>query len=112
MNALILLIYNAVLNGAPLMFGTMGEVLTEKSGNLNLGVEGMMYMGGAIGLGAAFYYEKMAGTGASGAVAVVMAFAFAFLAGAVVEYERPLHRRIQYIVIDTPLIYSVPERYG
>ncbi len=82
MNALILLVYNAVLNGAPLMFGTMGEVLTEKSGNLNLGVEGMMYMGGAIGLGAAFYYEKMAGTGASGAVAVVMAFAFAFLAGA------------------------------
>ncbi len=82
MNALVLLIYNAVLNGAPLMYGTMGEVLTEKSGNLNLGVEGMMYMGGAIGLGAAFYYEKAAGAGASGAVAVLIALVFAFLAGA------------------------------
>ncbi len=82
MNALILLIYNAVLNGAPLMYGTMGEVLTEKSGNLNLGVEGMMYMGGAIGLGAAFYYEKMAGAAASGPVAVVLAILFAFAAGA------------------------------
>ncbi len=82
MNGLILLIYNAVLNGAPLMYGTMGEVLTEKSGNLNLGVEGMMYMGGAIGLGAAFYYEKMAGDGASGLVAVLLALIFAFLAGA------------------------------
>ena len=82
MNGLILLIYNAVLNGAPLMYGTMGEVLTEKSGNLNLGVEGMMYMGGAIGLGAAFYYEKMAGDGASGLVAVLLALVFAFLAGA------------------------------
>ena len=82
MNALILLIYNAVLNGAPLMYGTMGEVLTEKSGNLNLGVEGMMYMGGAIGLGAAFYYEKMAGAAASGPVAVLLAILFAFAAGA------------------------------
>lgn len=40
----------AVLNGAPLLFGTLGEILSEKAGNLNLGVEGMMYMGGAHGL--------------------------------------------------------------
>ena len=32
----------AVAAGAPLLFGTLGEILTEKSGNLNLGVEGMM----------------------------------------------------------------------
>ncbi len=41
--------YAAVLAGAPLLFGTLGEILTEKSGNLNLGVEGMMYMGAVIG---------------------------------------------------------------
>ncbi len=80
MNKLILLIYSAVLNGTPLMFGTTGEILTQKSGNLNLGVEGMMYMGGAIGLGAAFYYEKNGGT--SGTAAVLLAMLFAFLAGA------------------------------
>nr|WP_276858143.1 ABC transporter permease [Intestinimonas timonensis] len=79
---LVLLISAAVLNGTPLLFGTVGEILSEKAGNLNLGVEGMMYMGGALGLGAAFYYEQAAGAGASGIVAVVLAILFAFLAGA------------------------------
>lgn len=48
----------AVLAGTPLLFGTLGEILTEKSGNLNLGVEGMMFMGGAGGLFGAYYYEQ------------------------------------------------------
>ena len=39
---LVLLISAAVLNGTPLLFGTVGEILSEKSGNLNLGVEGMI----------------------------------------------------------------------
>ena len=47
----IALIVAAVTYGTPLLFGTLGEVLTEKSGNLNLGVEGIMFMGGAFGLG-------------------------------------------------------------
>lgn len=76
------LISAAVLNGAPLLFGTLGEILTEKSGNLNLGVEGMMYMGGVFGLAAAFYYEQAAGAAVSGQAAVLLAILFAFLAGA------------------------------
>lgn len=82
MNGFLNLIMAAVLNGVPLLFGTLGEILSERSGNLNLGVEGMMYMGGAVGLGAAFYYEQMAGEGAVGIVAVLLAILFAFLAGA------------------------------
>ena len=82
MNAIIALIYNAILNGTPLMYGTLGEILTEKSGNMNLGVEGMMYMGGAVGLAGAFYYGKMAGDGAIGTVAVLIAILLAFIAGA------------------------------
>ncbi len=80
--SLLALIVAAVLQGTPLLFGTVGEILSEKSGNLNLGVEGMMYMGGAFGLGGAFYYEKMAGMAASGPLAVVIAIICAFLAGA------------------------------
>jgi len=53
MTFLLNLITAAVLYGTPLLYGTSGEILTEKSGNLNLGVEGMMFMGGALGLGAA-----------------------------------------------------------
>lgn len=79
---IIALLCAAVLNGAPLLYGTLGEILSEKSGNLNLGVEGMMFMGGACGLGGAFYYEMAFGEAANGYVAVAVAILTAFLAGA------------------------------
>ncbi|MGN1004727.1 MAG: ABC transporter permease, partial [Oscillospiraceae bacterium] len=82
-NGFLLLIMAAVLNGTPLLFGTVGEILSEKSGNLNLGVEGMMFMGGAMGLGGAFYYEMAAGGNANGIVAVILAIVFSFLGGAI-----------------------------
>ena len=47
-NLFIALVVAAITYGTPLLFGTLGEVLTEKSGSLNLGVEGIMFMGGAI----------------------------------------------------------------
>ena len=72
----------SVVNGTPLLYGTLGEILTEKSGNMNLGVEGILFMGGAAGLGGAFYYEKLAGASASPFVALLLAVFFAFLAGA------------------------------
>lgn len=40
---------HAVFMGTPLLFGTLGEILNEKSGHLNLGVEGMMAMGACAG---------------------------------------------------------------
>ncbi len=76
------LIKAAVLNGTPLLFGTSGEILTERSGNLNLGVEGLMFMGGAFGLMGAFAYGRMAGDGAVGWIAVVIALLMSFLSGA------------------------------
>ncbi len=75
------LIKAAVLNGTPLLYGTSGEILTEKSGNMNLGVEGLMYMGGAFGLLGAFVYGNAMGDAASGAVAVIIALVCSFLAG-------------------------------
>ena len=78
---LIGLIRAAILNGTPLLFGTSGEILTEKSGNLNLGVEGLMYMGGAFGLCGAFVYGNVAGDNAIGWVAVTISLLCAFIAG-------------------------------
>ncbi len=78
---IVALISAAVLNGAPLMYGTSGEILTERSGNLNLGVEGLMFMGGAFGLLGAFSYDRMAGEAASSFVAIIIAIVSAFLAG-------------------------------
>lgn len=83
MNTLIALIAAAGTYATVLMFGTMGEIITEKSGNLNLGVEGIMYMGGILGLVAANRYEAMVGEAASnGFVAIVVAILGAFIAGA------------------------------
>ncbi len=39
----------AIVAGTPLVLATLGEIITERGGNLNLGVEGMMYMGAVIG---------------------------------------------------------------
>ena len=81
LDAIVLFIFAAVITGTPLLFGTVGETLSEKSGNLNLGVEGMMYMGGAFGLGAVFLYESTVGI-ANGPLAVVIGILGAFAAGA------------------------------
>ncbi|MBO4836050.1 MAG: ABC transporter permease [Lachnospiraceae bacterium] len=51
----------AVTQGIPLMFGCVGETITEKSGNLNLGTAGIMYVGGICGVIGAFFYETRAG---------------------------------------------------
>lgn len=48
----------AVVQGIPLLFGSTGETLTEKSGNLNLGIPGIMYVGGICGVIGAFFYEQ------------------------------------------------------
>ncbi len=47
----------AVVQGIPLMYGSTGETLTEKSGNLNLGIPGIMYVGAISGVIGAFFYE-------------------------------------------------------
>ena len=40
--------------GTPLLLGTLGEIITERSGVLNLGVEGMMSLGAVAGFIVAF----------------------------------------------------------
>ena len=48
----------AVVQGIPLLLGSTGETLTEKSGNLNLGIPGIMYVGGISGVIGSFFYEQ------------------------------------------------------
>lgn len=42
-------IHNIVVFNIPLLYGTVGEILVEKSGSLNLGVEGIMAVGAIFG---------------------------------------------------------------
>ncbi len=74
----------AVLAGTPLLLGALGEILTEKSGNLNLGVEGMMFMGAITGLAGSYYYEQAvlaSGGNPNGVISAGIALICSFLAG-------------------------------
>ena len=76
---LIAWILRAVPFGTIIMFGSMGEIVTEKSGNLNLGVPGIMYLGGFAGFASAWYYEKVSASPV-GWVCVLIAMFCAILA--------------------------------
>ena len=55
---IITFIQRAIMQSIPLLFGSTGETITEKGGNLNLGIPGIMYVGGISGVIGAFFYEK------------------------------------------------------
>ena len=65
----------AVAYGTPLLFAALGELLAERSGVLNLGVEGMMLMGAVIG------FLCVQHVGGSAGVALPIAVAAAAVAG-------------------------------
>ena len=58
---LLAFIPRAIVQGIPLLFGSTGEIVTEKSGNLNLGIPGVMYVGAISGVIGSFFYERSAG---------------------------------------------------
>lgn len=53
-------ISRAIMQGTPLLYGATGEILTEKSGNLNLGIPGIMYVGAISGVIGGFFYQTNA----------------------------------------------------
>ena len=71
----------AIQFGTIIMFGSMGEILTEKSGNLNLGVPGIMYLGSFAGFASAYLYENNAENPVP-ILCVVIALLCGFLASA------------------------------
>lgn len=64
----------AVGQGIPLLYGSTGEILTQKSGNLNLGIPGVMYVGAISGVIGSFYYEQAvkAGTASESGLLMVL----------------------------------------
>lgn len=79
MSNLIAWIIRAIPFGTIIMFGSMGEIITEKSGNLNLGVPGIMYLGGFAGFASSYFYEKLS-PNPSGLVCIIIALTAAILA--------------------------------
>lgn len=54
-------ICRAILLGVPLLYGSTGEIVTEKSGHLNLGIPGIMYVGAISSVIGSFLYENACG---------------------------------------------------
>lgn len=53
--ALTALVAGAILAGAPMMFAALGELVSQRAGVLNIGLEGMMLMGAYAGFVAAYH---------------------------------------------------------
>lgn len=62
---LVAFVPRAVVQGIPLLYGSTGEILTQKTGNLNLGIPGVMYVGAISGVIGSFFYEQSVGAGGS-----------------------------------------------
>ena len=77
-SSLIAWIMRAIPFGTIIMYGALGETVTEKSGNLNLGVPGIMYLGGFAGFASAWAYENTAAN-PNGLVSILIATLYAFL---------------------------------
>ncbi len=54
---MIAFLHRAILISIPLLYGATGETITEKSGHLNLGIPGIMYVGAISGVIGGFLYE-------------------------------------------------------
>jgi len=74
----VVVIASAVIYGTPLLYAALGELLAERSGVLNLGVEGMMLVGAVMG------FWTVQSVGGPGGLVLAAAVGVAALAGAVI----------------------------
>ena len=58
MNMLVAFISTSIPLAIPLLYGSTGEIITEKSGHLNLGIPGIMYVGAISSVIGSFLYEN------------------------------------------------------
>jgi simple sugar transport system permease protein len=84
-NILVVLAASAIFYGTPLLFASLGELLAERSGVLNLGVEGMMLVGAVTGfwavqtLGGPGWLDLLVGIAVAALAAAATSLIHAFL---------------------------------
>ena len=74
MSVLTSFLHNIIVYNIPLLYGTVGEIVVEKSGSLNLGVEGIMAVGAIFGYIAGCYANSLG-------VGIAVAFLMGALCG-------------------------------
>jgi ABC-type uncharacterized transport system permease subunit len=78
----VVLLASAILYGTPLLYAALGELLAERAGVLNLGVQGMMLVGAAMGFWAV---QRIGGNAVLALAAGVAVAAFAGAAVALIH---------------------------
>ncbi len=78
MNPFLSYLFSAIPLGMTFLYGSTGEIITEKAGHLNLGIPGIMCMGGA---GGCLALSAMYMTGMPGALVVIISILASFLFG-------------------------------
>jgi ABC-type uncharacterized transport system permease subunit len=80
-SVLLLTVVSAIAVGTPILLAGLGEILTEQSGVMNLGIEGMMLVGGVVGFWASTEVSSLPLAFAAGMIAgALMGLIHAFFA--------------------------------
>ena len=87
MSMIIRFIAVSIASGTPILFGTLGEILNEKVGHLNLGVEGMMAIGACAGFMVGYSTDNFL-------LALIAAFAAGALAALIYIYGKSKCNRL------------------
>lgn len=90
-------LFNIIFYNIPLLYGTVGEILVEKSGSLNLGVEGTMAIGAVFGYLCGCYTGSLV----IGILAAFLAGAFCGLIFAVLTVTFQANQNITGLTITT-----------
>ncbi len=70
------LLITILLTSIPILLAGLGELVTEKSGVLNLGVEGMMLCGAVAALGSVLIFYGVSGFLLNGIGLVILIFVY------------------------------------
>ena len=109
-DALIGWITSAVVFGSVIMYGALGETITEKVGNLNLGTPGIMAIGAGFGFAGTYIYETHNDNPSAIMVVIISllcGFGAAFLAGLLYSDFTATFRVNQNLTGLTLTIYGV-----
>ena len=80
MNIFVVFLARAIKFSTVFMFGSTGETITEKSGHLNMGIPGIMYLGALGGiLGERIYIDAVGADNLNGFMVLFMPILFALL---------------------------------
>jgi ABC-type uncharacterized transport system permease subunit len=94
-NLFVVLAASAVVYGTPLLYAAVGELLTERAGVLNLGVEGMMLIGAVTGI---WTVQHVGGPGWIVLIVAVLVAALAAAATALIHAFLTITLRANQIV--------------